>query len=58
MLSLTFAVGLEEGVFVVGFDDVGLDVFRSAVEQGLGLCKKDELRIERTHGNDSQDSST
>ena len=55
MKCLTVPVGRDEGVRVVGRDDVGLDVYGSVAEQVLDLCEKGKQRITRKHWNDLQD---
>ncbi len=55
MKCLTVPVGRDEGVRVVGRDDVGLDVYGSVAEQVLDLCEKGKHRITRKHWNDLQD---
>jgi hypothetical protein len=55
MKCLTVPVGRDEGVRVVGFDDVGLDVYGSVAEQVLDLCEKGKQRITRKHWNNLQD---
>ena len=56
MHCLTVAVGRDEGVRVVGFGDVGLDVYGSVAELVLDLCEKGKQRITRKHWNNLQDS--
>jgi len=45
MNCLTVPVGRDEGVRVVGRDDVGLDVYGSVATQVLDLCEKGKQRI-------------